>query len=55
MKQYGIDEVLKEDKWMVLEVQGEKIVYDISNFVEDHPGSRMEIFNGTEANMYYKR
>ena len=37
MKQYSIEEVLKEEKWMVLEVQGEKIVYDISNFVDD-PG-----------------
>ena len=53
MKQYSIEEVLKEDKWMVLEVQGEKIVYDISNFVDDHPGLG-KIFNGTEANMYYK-
>jgi len=53
MKQYGIDEVLRNEEWMVLEVKGEKIVYDISKFIKDHPGQG-KIFNGVEANMYYK-
>ena len=45
--------ILCKEGLLVLEVKGEKIVYDISKFIKDHPGQG-KIFNGVEANMCYK-
>ena len=50
---FTIDEVLKHDDWIIMEVDGEKVIYDISKWIPQHPGGSA-IYNGIEANMYYK-
>jgi len=53
LKKYNIDEVLKQDKWMILDIEGELRVYDLTKWVDEHPGGD-KIYNGIKANMYYK-
>ena len=53
LKKYNIDEVLKHKDWIVMEVNGERRVYDLSKWISEHPGGD-KIYNGIEANMYYK-
>jgi len=53
MKKFTIDEVLKHKDWIVMEVNGERRVYDLSKWIPQHPGGD-KIYNGIEANMYYK-
>ena len=53
LKNYKIDEVLKHKDWIVMEVNDEKRVYDLSKWIPQHPGGD-KIYNGIEANMYYK-
>lgn len=51
-KKYSIEEVLKHDKWIILEIEGKKNIYDISNWLPLHPGGTA-ILRGVEANKYY--
>ena len=53
LKNYNIDEVLKHKDWIVMEVKGERRVYDLSKWIPQHPGGD-KIYNGTKANQYYK-
>lgn len=50
---FTIDEVLKEDEWIILEVNGFKNIYDVSQWIPHHPGGT-SIFQGIEANNHYK-
>ena len=52
-KLYTIDQVLKEDEWIIIEVDGEKKIYDVSQWIQHHPGGDA-IFEGIEANNHYK-
>ena len=49
----SIDEVLEQDKWIILDIEGELRVYDVSKWIKYHPGGD-KIYNGIKANMYYK-
>ena len=51
-KKYTIQEVLKKDKWIILEVNGKKNIYDVSKWIPIHPGGTA-IFRGIDANKYY--
>jgi len=51
-KKYTIQEVLKQEKWIILEVNNKKNIYDISNWISLHPGGTA-ILRGVEANKYY--
>ena len=53
IKNYKIDDVLKQDKWIILEIDDELRIYDLSKWIKNHPGGD-KIYNGIEANMYYK-
>ena len=53
LKKYGIDEVLKEDKWIIMDIEDELRIYDLSKWIPEHPGGD-KIYNGIKANMYYK-
>jgi protoporphyrinogen oxidase len=53
LKKYKIDEVLKHKDWIVMEVEGELRVYDLSKWIPQHPGGD-KIYNGIEANLHYK-
>ena len=53
LKEYTIEEVLKEDEWIIIEVDGLKNIYDISEWIPRHPGGGI-IFNGIEANKHYQ-
>jgi cytochrome b involved in lipid metabolism len=53
LKKYSIDDVLKEDKWIVMDIEDELRVYDLSKWISEHPGGD-KIYNGIKANMYYK-
>ena len=53
LKKYSIDEVLKEDKWIIMDIEDELRVYDLSKWISEHPGGD-KIYNGIKANMYYK-
>ena len=53
LKNYKIDEVLKHKDWIVMEVDDERRVYDLSKWISQHPGGD-KIYNGIEANSHYK-
>ena len=53
LKNYNIDEVLKHKDRIVMEVEGELRVYDLSQWISKHPGGD-KIYNGIEANLHYK-
>jgi len=53
LKKYNIDQVLKQDKWMILDIEDELRIYDLTKWVDKHPGGDA-IYNGIKANMYYK-
>jgi len=53
LKKYNIDDVLKQDKWIILDIKGELRIYDLTKWVNEHPGGDA-IYNGIKANMYYK-
>ena len=50
---YTIDEVLKHDNWIIIELDGYKKIYDVSEWIPFHPGGSA-IRKGIEANIYYK-
>ena len=52
-KFYTIDEVLDEDEWIIIEVDGKKNIYDLSDWIPEHPGGTA-IFKGIDANNHYK-
>ena len=49
---FTIDEVLENDKWIILEIDGKKNIYDVSKWIPHHPGGSA-IMKGIEANKYY--
>ena len=55
LKKYKIKEVLKDENknLIIMEVNGEKRVYDLTDWISQHPGGD-KIFNGIEANKYYE-
>ena len=53
LKKYTIDEILKQKDWIVMEVNKELRVYDLSKWISQHPGGD-KIYNGIEANRHYK-
>jgi protoporphyrinogen oxidase len=53
-KTYTIDEVIKQKFWIVFEINKEKRIYDVEDWVDDHPG-KDEILKGVTATKdYYK-
>ena len=53
LKKYTIQKVLENKNLIIMEVDGEKRVYDLSKWISQHPGGD-KIFNGIEANKYYE-
>ena len=53
LKKYNIDEVLQEDNWIIMDIENELRIYDLSKWIKEHPGGD-KIYNGIKANMYYK-
>jgi cytochrome b involved in lipid metabolism len=53
LKNYTIDEILIHKDWIVMEVNKELRVYDLSKWISQHPGGD-KIYNGIEANQHYK-
>ena len=53
LKKYNIDEVLKEDNWIIMDIENELKIYDLTKWIKEHPGGD-KIYNGIKANMYYK-
>ena len=51
-KEYTIQEVMKNDNWIVMEIDGQKRIYDLKKWVNYHPGGSI-IFDGIKANNYY--
>jgi protoporphyrinogen oxidase len=49
----SVDQVLEEDEWIILEVNGKRNVYDISEWIPKHPGGST-IWRGVEANKHYQ-
>jgi len=49
----SVDQVLEEDEWIILEVNGKRNVYDISEWIPKHPGGSA-ILRGVEANKHYQ-
>ena len=52
-KLYTIEEVLEEDEWIIIEVDGNINIYDVSKWIPKHPGGSA-IFKGIEANKHYQ-
>jgi hypothetical protein len=58
LKNYTIDEVLKNNKnskykWIILEIEGERRVYDVTKWIDKHPGGKDNIYKGIDANTFY--
>ena len=53
LKKYSIDEVLKQDKWIIMNIEDELRIYDLTKWIDQHPGGD-KIYNGIKANVYYK-
>ena len=43
---------MKNDNWIVMEIDGQKRIYDLKKWVNYHPGGSI-IFDGIKANNYY--
>jgi len=52
-KKLSLEQVLEEDEWIILEVNGKRNVYDISEWIPKHPGGST-ILRGVEANKHYQ-
>jgi len=50
---FTIDKVLQKKKWIILEIDGKKKIYDIKHWIQHHPGGKA-ILEGVKANKYYK-
>ena len=48
-----IDKLLQNDKWIAIEFGTIVKVYDIKDWISDHPGGKI-ILDGIKANIYYK-
>ena len=57
-KKYKIDDVLKKNEggkeWIIMEVNDEKVIYDISKWIPEHPGGSV-IYRAIEANDFYSK
>jgi len=51
-KEYTIQQVLQESDWIIIEVEGVKNIYDISEWIPKHPGGSI-IYDGIKANEHY--
>ena len=51
-KYYSIEEVLLQKKWIILDHDGKKGIYDLKNWVKIHPGGSI-ISKGIDSNGYY--
>ena len=49
---YNIYDVIKAKTWVVIELD-KKYIYDLSNWIDKHPGGEWAIENIIEANKYY--
>ena len=53
-----IDDVLKKNEdgkeWIIMEVNDEKVIYDISKWIPEHPGGSV-IYRAIEANDFYSK
>ena len=54
LKKYNIDDVLKQETWIILDIKGELRIYDLTKWIDEHPGGVAAIKKGIKANMYYK-
>ena len=52
-KELTIEEVLSEDEYIILEINGKKNIYDISKWIPKHPGGPI-IYRGIDANKHYE-
>ena len=43
---------MKESDWIIIEVEGNKNIYDLSEWIPKHPGGTI-IYEGIDANKYY--
>ena len=53
LKKYNIDDVLKHHKWIILEIDDELRIYDLTKWIEEY-SDKDKIYDSIEANMYYK-
>lgn len=54
VKQYTINQVLKKRNWIVMDLRGKLRIYDVSKWLQDHPGGRDNLKRGIKANKHYK-
>ena len=54
LKKYNIDDVLKQETWIILDIKGELRIYDLTKWIDEHPCGVAAIKKGIKANMYYK-
>ena len=50
--EYSIKDVLKKDKWIIMEHGHQKYIYDLTEWIPKHPGGDI-IMEGIKANKYY--
>ncbi len=56
IKEYTINEVLKNKNWIILEHSGKKNIYQISSsWFKNHPGGGANLKKGIDANSYYNK
>jgi hypothetical protein len=56
IKEYSINDVLKNKKWIIFDHSGNKFIYKLtSNWFKNHPGGGANLKKGIEANSYYNK
>ena len=53
-KVYTIDQVLKKRNWIVLDIKKQLRIFDVGNWLKDHPGGVDNLKRGIRANKHYK-
>lgn len=53
-KKYTIEEVINNKKWIIIDHDGKKSIYNISKWIPNHPGGNIIVEKGVKANSYYK-
>lgn len=53
-KVYTLEQVLEKRNWIVLDIRGKLRIYDVSKWLQDHPGGRDNLRKGIQANRHYQ-
>ena len=53
VKVFSLQQVLKKRNWIVLDIRGKLRIYDVGEWLHDHPGGETNLRKGIKANRHY--